>query len=47
MDGNAKPAMGYIFEAMDRAKDQIASNYNGIQKHYKRIWDIIDERWAL
>ncbi|KAL5551082.1 hypothetical protein UlMin_001258 [Ulmus minor] len=45
--GDAKPAMGYIFEAVDRAKDQIASNYNGIQKHYKPIWDIIDERWAL
>ncbi|KAL5544677.1 hypothetical protein UlMin_008461 [Ulmus minor] len=47
VDGDAKPAMGYIFEAVDRAKDQIASNYNGIQKHYKPIWDIIDERWAL
>ncbi|KAL5580609.1 hypothetical protein UlMin_013051 [Ulmus minor] len=47
VDGDAKPAMGYIFEAVDRAKDQIARNYNGIQKHYKLIWDIIDERWAL
>ncbi|KAL5550637.1 hypothetical protein UlMin_000813 [Ulmus minor] len=45
VDGDAKPAMGYIFEAVDRAKDQIARNYNGIQKHYKPIWDIIDERF--
>ncbi|XP_055961848.1 uncharacterized protein LOC126681648 [Mercurialis annua] len=28
VDGDAKPAMGYIYEAMDRAKEQIANNFN-------------------
>ena len=26
VDGDAKPAMGYIYEAMDRAKEEIAKN---------------------
>ncbi|XP_050222226.2 uncharacterized protein LOC126672323 [Mercurialis annua] len=28
VDGDAKPAMWYIYEAMDRAKEQIANNFN-------------------
>ena len=46
MDGDAKPAMGYIYEAMDKAKEQIAKSL-GTKKRYKPIWDIIDERWNL
>ncbi|XP_031280219.1 uncharacterized protein LOC116138665 [Pistacia vera] len=30
VDGDAKPAIGYIYEAMRRAKNQIAKNFNNI-----------------
>ncbi|GMQ03740.1 hypothetical protein CsSME_00049421 [Camellia sinensis var. sinensis] len=31
VDGDAKPAMGFIYEAMDRAKEEIASNLNHVR----------------
>ncbi|XP_012845516.1 PREDICTED: uncharacterized protein LOC105965507 [Erythranthe guttata] len=45
VDGDSKPAMPYIYEAMDRAKDQIAQNFNNVKSRYKKIWEIIDLRW--
>ncbi|KAG5515997.1 hypothetical protein RHGRI_036889 [Rhododendron griersonianum] len=47
VDGDAKPAMGYIYEAMDRAKEQIEKNFNKVKRRYAAIWKIVDERWAL
>ena len=47
VDGDAKPAMGYIYEAMDRAKEQIGKNFNNVKKIYDRIWEIIDTCWDL
>lgn len=47
VDGDAKPAMGYIYEAMDKAKEQIAKNFNNVERRYKPIWDIIDKRWNM
>ncbi|CAL5384210.1 unnamed protein product [Camellia sinensis] len=47
VDGDAKPAMGFIYEAMDRAKEEIASNLNHVRGRYKCIWEIIDTRWDL
>ena len=47
VDGDAKPAMGYIYEAMDRAKEQIEKNFNKVKRRYDAIWKIIDERWLL
>lgn len=47
VDGDAKPAMGYIYEAMDRAKEQIKKNFNHKEIRYKRVWEIIDEHWNL
>ncbi|XP_028093325.1 uncharacterized protein LOC114293451 [Camellia sinensis] len=47
VDDDAKPAMGFIYEAMDRAKEEIASNLNHVRGRYKRIWEIIDTRWDL
>ncbi|WOL06774.1 hypothetical protein Cni_G15508 [Canna indica] len=44
-DGDSKPAMGYIYEAMDRAKEQIAKRLDNVEKRYKKIWEIIDKRW--
>ncbi|XP_061357381.1 uncharacterized protein LOC133301719 [Gastrolobium bilobum] len=47
VDGDSKPAMGYIYEAMDRAKEQIAKKFNRVESRYKDIWEIIDKRWDL
>ncbi|KAJ0102874.1 hypothetical protein Patl1_05182 [Pistacia atlantica] len=45
VDGDAKPAIGYIYEAMRRAKNQIAKNFNNVEHRYREIWKIIDTRW--
>ena len=37
--------MGYIYEAMDRAKEAIMKAFNENELKYKEIFDIIDERW--
>ena len=47
VDGDAKPAMGYIYEAMERAKEQIQKNFNDVQRRYKPILRIIKTRWEL
>ncbi|KAA8546963.1 hypothetical protein F0562_003392 [Nyssa sinensis] len=47
VDGDVKPAMGYIYEAMDKANEQIEKNFHGVKKHYKPMWDIIDTRWNM
>ncbi|XP_061358686.1 uncharacterized protein LOC133302887 [Gastrolobium bilobum] len=47
VDGDSKPAMGYIYEAMDRAKEEIAKSFNHEEKRYKDVWEIIDKHWDL
>ncbi|KAF8379081.1 hypothetical protein HHK36_028509 [Tetracentron sinense] len=47
VDSDERPAMGYIYEAMDWAKETIAANLGGTKRKYKPIWDIIDRRWDL
>ena len=45
VDGD-KATMGYLYEAMDRAKESICAYYE--DKRYERrllIWKVIDERW--
>ncbi|KAG8478628.1 hypothetical protein CXB51_028500 [Gossypium anomalum] len=39
-DGDEKPIMSFIYEAMDRAKLAIQRNY----LYYKKYWEIIDRR---
>ncbi|KAL4590571.1 hypothetical protein LXL04_003505 [Taraxacum kok-saghyz] len=46
VDGERKPPMGYIYEAMDRAKESIASAFNNNKEAYKQVFKIIDERWT-
>lgn len=46
VDGEKKPPMGYIYEAMDRAKEAIAHGFRGVQKHYEKVFKIIDARWS-
>ena len=42
VDGDDKPTMGYIYEAMDRAKQAIMENVRYHEEYIK----IIDRRWA-
>ena len=43
MDGD-KPAMGYIYEGMDKAKEAIKTFYKGNESKHLPIWQIIDSR---
>ena len=45
VDGEKRPAMGYIYEAMDQAKEAIEKSFNGREERYKEIFEIIDQRW--
>jgi hypothetical protein len=47
VDGDVKLTMGYIYEAMDRAKEENTANFNNKNSSYKKIWEIIDQRWSL
>ena len=38
-------AMGFIYEAMDQAKEQIKRAYKDKMAKHGPIWAIIDERW--
>eukprot|EP00253_Pinus_taeda_P032254 PITA_32254 len=44
VDGD-KPAMGYIYEAMDLAKEAIKRRYGDDETKYMPLWDIIDACW--
>ncbi|WOL05637.1 hypothetical protein Cni_G14366 [Canna indica] len=45
VDGDSKPSMCYIYEAMDRANEQITNNLNNVESKFKKVWKIIDKRW--
>ena len=47
VDGEKKAPMGYIYEAMNRAKDIIVRSFNGNEEQYKEIFNIIDKRWEI
>ncbi|XP_059629812.1 uncharacterized protein LOC132272735 [Cornus florida] len=42
VDGEKRPPMGYIYEAMERAKEAIAKAFGGNEEKYKDIFEIID-----
>lgn len=44
VDGE-KPPMGYVYEAMDRAKEVIRSKLGNSRERYMSLWDIIDRSW--
>lgn len=46
VDGDM-PVMGYMYEAIERAKVVIKTYYKGIEEKYMPIWDIIDRRWNM
>ena len=37
--------MGFIYGAMDKAKEKIAKNLGNEERVYKEIWQIIDQKW--
>ena len=45
VDNERKPAMGYIYEAMDRCKETIKKSFNENEDKYKEIFSIIGKRW--
>ncbi|KAK9698038.1 hypothetical protein RND81_08G078200 [Saponaria officinalis] len=45
VDGDKKPAMRYIYEAMDRAKEAIASSFGSREDEYMEAFKMIDQRW--
>ncbi|CAL0316902.1 unnamed protein product [Lupinus luteus] len=45
VDSEKKAAMGYIYEAMDKAKEAIIKAFNEKENKYKDVFKIIDERW--
>ncbi|RVW84749.1 hypothetical protein CK203_046690 [Vitis vinifera] len=47
VDGEKKAPMGYIYEAMNRAKDTIVRSFNANEEKYKEIFNIIDKRWEI
>ncbi|KAH9292585.1 hypothetical protein KI387_042230, partial [Taxus chinensis] len=44
VDGEQNP-MGFVYEAMDRAKESIQNYYRGDIVRYGPFWEIIDRRW--
>ncbi|KAL6582972.1 hypothetical protein OROMI_005050 [Orobanche minor] len=45
VDGEKKTPMGYIYEAIDRAKEEIAAAFGNNEDRYLEIFNIIDNRW--
>ncbi|XP_057446323.1 uncharacterized protein LOC130738365 [Lotus japonicus] len=45
VDSDEKPAMGFIYDAIDTAKEKIRTNFKDVKKRYESVWKIIDERW--
>ncbi|XP_060209900.1 uncharacterized protein LOC132636862 [Lycium barbarum] len=46
VDGEEGSPMGYIYEAMDRAKEAIEKSFNGEVRKYEKVFEIIDTRWT-
>ncbi|XP_030500899.2 uncharacterized protein LOC115716279 [Cannabis sativa] len=46
VDGDM-PAMGYMYEGIERAKVSIKVYYKGVEEKYMSIWSIIDRRWNM
>ncbi|XP_050380051.1 uncharacterized protein LOC126797469 [Argentina anserina] len=46
VDSEIRPAMGYIYELMDAAKEKIAFGLKKNPRHYQPIWNKIDARWT-
>ncbi|XP_059667593.1 uncharacterized protein LOC132313007 isoform X2 [Cornus florida] len=47
VEGEKKPPMGFIYDAMKRAKETIATASRGNEGKYKDIFEIINRRWEI
>ncbi|XP_020263261.1 uncharacterized protein LOC109839244 [Asparagus officinalis] len=47
VDNERKPAMGFIYEAMDRAKEAIAKAFGDDASKYSEVFEMIDKRWNV
>ncbi|XP_048624037.1 uncharacterized protein LOC106405160 [Brassica napus] len=45
VDGEKKPAMGYINAAMDRAKETNAKSFKWKKEKYEKVFEMVDKRW--
>ncbi|KAI7752799.1 hypothetical protein M8C21_021751, partial [Ambrosia artemisiifolia] len=45
VDGEKKLAMGYMYKAMDKAKETIQKSFNKKREFYDKTFDIINNRW--
>ncbi|GFQ02113.1 hypothetical protein PHJA_002355200 [Phtheirospermum japonicum] len=45
-DSDKMLGMGFLYGAMDKAKEEIAKNLGGEEGSYK-LWNIIDEKWEF
>ncbi|KAL4638941.1 hypothetical protein ACB092_03G182200 [Castanea dentata] len=45
VDEEKRSTMGYIYEAMDQAKEAIEKYFNRREERYREIFEIIDRRW--
>ncbi|XP_042979597.1 uncharacterized protein LOC122309878 [Carya illinoinensis] len=45
VDGDEKPAMGYLYDAMERVKENIKARYNNKVSVFSPFTRIIDSRW--
>ncbi|XP_020578373.1 uncharacterized protein LOC110023347 [Phalaenopsis equestris] len=45
IDGGDTAPMGFLYDAMDRAKEGIKGNLGGEEARYLPLWSIIDEIW--
>ncbi|XP_060175162.1 uncharacterized protein LOC132605906 [Lycium barbarum] len=46
VDGEKQPPMGYIYEAMDKAKESIEKAFEKDKRKYGKVFEIIDKKWT-
>ncbi|KAL0406645.1 UNVERIFIED_CONTAM: hypothetical protein Slati_3978400 [Sesamum latifolium] len=47
VDGEKRLLIGYIYEAMDRAKEETATSFSNVEEKYRNSFDVIDGRWDI
>ncbi|XP_031394428.1 uncharacterized protein LOC116205873 [Punica granatum] len=47
VDSDEKPAIDFIYNEMEKAKQKIKTNFKDDRKSYDPVWKVIDERWEV
>ena len=45
VDGDKKPSMGYLYEAMRKTMEKVKETFNGKVEEYEPYLSIIERRW--